>query len=266
MKRIEIPIVERKDNNISNQIKTCNKSIFDIVSVEALWNKFIKNEEFTKEDLISLYDIYNIRSIEKNEFDTGLIVKIMSYRNIVRDMATIFDCDTKQITDNGTILRDDPSRYVVLLGNIEYYDTQRIYNNLRYIRGNCILPSLISINGKFPKLEAIGSDVDFQNLRDESSGLESLRSIGGDANFERLMDASGLCNLEIIGKTAYFHWLEHSNGLDKLKYIGGYANFTNLEDITHLSNLECIGYDVHLFRLNDEDTIELKKRTRKKVE
>ena len=64
MKRIEIPIIERKDSNSITRADTIKKvsriaDLYKRSEVSDLWYKYQNNIEFTKDDLITLYDIYN---------------------------------------------------------------------------------------------------------------------------------------------------------------------------------------------------------------
>jgi len=270
MKRINITISKDNDNksNVSIENSKSDKSIFDsVVEPQVLCDKYNAMEPFTKEDLISLYDIYNVRSLSPLSYaslEYITIEEIKSKRNIYDDMATIFDCDKEQIANHANELNKDPSRYVVLLHSldVDIIDIP-IYSKLRYIAGSCYLQHEKSVEGKIPVLESITGNALFE-LLESSSGLESLRTIGGYAFFHRLKEATGLCNLELIGSNIYFSRLIDATGLERLKYICsgngevyfnelttskgldnlkkifGDANFPNLLEATHLTSLESI--------------------------
>ena len=275
MKKVEIPMIERKDNNKSdidnliesarNGLKKDNNieassisksnisnsidSIYKHVSIVELWNKYINYEEFTRDDLISLYDIYNVRyNVDKKL--KKVLLEMIEHRNLISDMAKIFDCDKDEIAYRGHNLKDDPNRYVVLLDALENDKSDKIYSNLRYIRGNCNLYELKNINDKFPVLSSIGSNANFASLL-SAKGLENLKSIGGYANFESLTNTNGLDNLEIIGNTVDFSNIIDASGLSRLSYIYGYANFESLTNTNGLDNLKYINDTAYFDTLLD---------------
>lgn len=271
MKRINITISKDNDDksNVSIENSKSDKSIFDqVVEPQTLCDKYDAEEPFTKADLISLYDIYNVRKLSPLPYLSSAYVKIpliKSSRNVYDDMATIFDCDKEQIAIIANDLHKDPSRYVVLLrGYFGDIADIPIYSKLRYIGGDCNLQQK-NIEGKFPVLESISGNAIFDFL-EKSTGLERLKSIGNAASFKWLKEATGLCNLELIGSSAifsnlmdatgldnlkyicgksptndaYFNKLTTSKGLDNLKKIFGNASFPNLLEATHLTSLESI--------------------------
>jgi len=237
MKRIEIPITKRMEISITKRT-----NIFEIVPVNTLLHKFNNNIELSKEDLISLYDIYNVIRHNLTKEDKNILSEILSHRNIKNDMAMIFDCDPSSVTDSIDELEAEPDKYVVLLNNLRIDDKNidNVYPKLRYISGNCEAPFIEEINNRFPALESIGSHASFRNII-TSEGLENLRSIGGGAMFGSLLNATGLVNLEYIGDFALFNSLVDSQGLENLKYIGGNAYFNRINDTYGLQSLLYLG-------------------------
>ena len=266
MKRIDIPIIDRNNIDILNKTITCNRNLFDIVSVEALWNKYINNEEFTKEDLISLYDIYNTRYFRQNITldESNTIYNIIEKRNKYKDIAKIFDCRKDEIASSEEVLKKDPSKYVVLWDSLslDKNDNESVFKKLKHIGGYCDLNCYEYINGMFPLLETVYGSIYASKLI-TADGLEKLISLGNSAWFPYLKDAKGLCNLQVIGHNAEFNSLTDSYGLDKLKYIGRYAFFKSLTDISHLSSLEYIGGTVYFDSLSEENRNKIKKRFKK---
>ena len=233
MKRIEIPIVERKDSNSITRADTIKKvsriaDLYKRSQVSDLWYKYQNNIEFTKDDLITLYDIFNENYLLSDD-EKKIIGKIRNTRIISIDMSKIFDCDPLEVAISQEVLSKDPDRYVVLWGSLIYYEDKNNYNNLKYIKGN-LSSSIIgckTIIDSFSSLISVGGVVDFNTLED-ASGFVSLKSIGKYADFSKLTDANGLNNLEIIGLSAYFNSLNNIKGLDSLRYIGNFMNFDNL--------------------------------------
>jgi len=279
MKRIEIPTTKNNANleQLITIDETSNKSIFNHVPIKDLYYKYTNQIPFTKEDLISLYDIYNVRYRLKTNEEWAMLHTMKISRIIEYDMATIFDCSPEEVTDNVWNLRRNPSRYVVFLNSLNEYDNNHFrYPNLKYISGCCSFERIRSIENVFPSLVAIGGYANFNDLND-STGLENLISIGGMADFGHLVESNGLSNLEIIGASAnfnslkdacglsklkyiygdaYFNSLTTSNGLDNLIYINGQANFKSLTDASHLSNLEFVAGDASFTRLTNSQGLE----------
>ena len=238
MKRIEIPIVDRLDTDKLDTISNNNiNKITDLYKrseISDLWYKYQNHISFTRDDLTTLYDIYN-ESYLLSKDELQLIIIMRNKRIINSDLAKIFDCDYQEIAFSQEDLKKDPNRYVVLWNrlNISKYDS--IYKNLKYIKNGLHSFDSESIANKFPSLLSIGGFVNLTYLED-ASGLISLKSIGGDADFDKLTNASGLNNLEIISFNAYFNSLKSINELESLRYIGLGVNFKNLskEEYTEL--------------------------------
>ena len=272
MKRIEIPLIERKDNNVSTKSNVISTNdIFDRIykytKLDELVNKYHNNEEFTRNDLISLYDIYNIFKAYYGFYNyyskiIYTLSTIQKKRNIKEDMAKIFDCDPKEIAMNNRQLDIDPTRYVVLLGFLETSTNEYKYPNLKYISDSCIVKDCICIDNMFPNLLSIGGFGRFYYIK-SAYGLESLKSLA-HVDFCHLTDAKALSNLEMIFGNADFRSMITAEGLDKLKYIGGDAYFNALEDTSHLSSLEYIGGDVYFDSLDKEECSEIISRVKKK--
>jgi len=242
MKRVDIQVNKEQTQRVSSSptIITDNTSIFNLythTSDKNLLDKYNNGKPFTKDDLISLYDIYNIGRIIGQ--DKEALVDIKKDREIVNDMSIIFDCSPNEITTSQEDLDQEPDRYVVFIGTFASKKFVKNYSRLRYITGH-YLQHRYNDFSIFPSLEIIGGSASFEIVL-SVEGLKSLKSIGGPAFFTNLKDAQSLSNLEIIGGSALFDSLKDSAGLNNLKYISGDAHFTGLEDATGLNNLKSIG-------------------------
>ena len=269
MKRIEIPLIERKDNNSITRADIIKKvsriaDLYKRSEVSALWYKYQNNIEFTKDDLITLYDIFN-EDYMLNENKKKFINLMCNGRKklINFDMAKIFDCSVEEIASNQFHLKKNPSRYVVLLDSLDiYYADNYQYKNLKYIRKCCSIMDMLSTKDILPKLESIGGELSIFQLS-SCYEFKTLKSIGDDAYLSKLQDASGLCNLEIIGGNAVFNSLKDARGLSNLRIIDGNAEFDDLVDLSDLTNLEYIGRTWYFNSLSDDDRNTLKKRLKK---
>ena len=239
MKRIEIPKIERKDNNSITRECTIKKvsriaDLYKRSEVSVLWYKYQNNIEFTKDDLITLYDIYN-ENYMLNENEKGFMHLMCNGRKklINFDMAKIFECDPLEVARSQEDLKKDPDRYVVLQDVLNISKDDNIYKNLKYIKNSLHSFDSMAVINNFPSLLSVGGFVYLPYLEDASS-LISLKSIGGDANFEKLNNAYGLNNLEIIGQSAFFKSLKSIKELESLRYIGNNMYFDNCKDLEEL--------------------------------
>ena len=255
MKRIDIPVIKNDNDNLKQLITiddTSNKSIFDIVPIQVLYDKYNNHEPFTKEDLISLYDIYNV--IHNVEIIDNRRSLILNKRNRRIDMAQIFDCDISQVADSAHQLMMDPEHYVVLLDSLIMSLNSPVFPSLRYITGALEIKHPFACCHKLPVLESIKHDLCSDNNVDAGGvALPKLKSVGGSVDLGELVRIDDLSSLEIIGKDAYFYSLRSANCFGNLRYIYGNANFDSITDTKGLSNLEYIGGDYHFSSLSQND-------------
>lgn len=272
MKRIDIPIKQINNDSVSISTEKTDEindiyKYYEGITVQSLLYNYHHKIPFTKNDLIYLYDIYNIKSeIYRNDS----LVKIRSERNKFNDMAFIFDCSVSEIAGSEAELKKEPDKYLVLLDSLYIMDSNNAnsyykYPHLKYIRGNCEGTFFAHTNKRFPRLESIGGNAIFNSLID-SYGLENLKSIGRNATFYNLRDARTLKKLQYIGGFAKFPNLCYAKGLENLRYIGSYADFPKLPHINVLPSLEFIGnLEKSSFYVESPNDIEkLKKRVLKK--
>jgi len=246
MKKINIPI-----NKGSTKVSTVF-NLYKQTGDRDLVVKYTNEQVYTKDDLISLYDIYNIGII--NGQDEALLSAIIENRDIKSDMATIFDCSPDEITDSQDELLANPDKYVVLLGDLsiiipKYENYDITFSKLKYIRGHMQYTGT-SVENIFPNLCAISKNADLFYLK-SAKGLEELHSVGSSITCFHIEDATGLENLEIIGGNAGFNALIDASMLKKLKYIMGSTNFYSLVSSTGLETLEHIGGDLYCPKLID---------------
>ena len=271
MKKVDIPIIERKnssndiDNLITNAKNTLgiNKSnniiksnsiisIYENISIDNLYYKYMHGIKLTKEDLIVLYNIYHYL-YNISEFDKERLESIKTNRSYIDDLMVIFDCKEDEITSNINFLDSNPSKYVVFLGDfgnyISTYRFKHVYENLKYIRGNLYLNDPVNYNNNLPSLEVIDGR-SFLSFK-KSSGFENLKCFGNGAFWYELLDASSLTNLEIIGGHVSFDSLKSAKGLNNLKIIRGDADFPNLLSSDDLENLQKINGTGYFCNLSD---------------
>ena len=260
MKKIDIPIIKNNDDGLKQSItinETSNKSIFDIVPISVLYDKYNNAEPFTKEDLISLYDIYNvIHDIEDVDYEQEVKKRsiILNKRNRKIDMAQIFDCDISEIADNVNFLLIHPERYIVLLDSLAINYNSPVFNSLKYITGSLRIKQPFATCDKLPELESIKHDLFSDNYIDNGGiALPKLRSVGRDVNLGELIRIHNLSSLEIIGGNARFYNLRSADCFNNLKYIYGNAYFDNLIDTSGLSNLKYIGGAYYFTWLSQND-------------
>ena len=301
MKKVDIPMVERKDNNKSNidklidsanyylskddklifneeSIRDCifqNDNNISNIDVSKFFNQIQYKNNLTKEELIYIYDIYNIRWLcdmySKFDFDgnywkeyvhpyqdyeTGVWRYDISDRyeynsvlNIVSSMidarsnfAKIFNCPVDRVARNQEELDSNPEYYVCLLGDLNTWDKKKVYYpNLKFVSKNVYGNRLYETTG-LNNLEFIGGNAHFDYLY-HVDGLQNLIAVGGDLYLSNILDASNLSSLmSVKGNLSLRNCLESSSfGLYNLMYIGGLADFDSLEGKDCLPNLRMIG-------------------------
>ena len=271
MKRVEIPIRERKvttneveslingankylnsdinkhnaNNNVSS-VFICQKGSYAGLTyneiINEIYNKFDNHYKLTKEDLIYLYNIYNMPYKSDQSLINKQTIVLMS-RNKILDMATIFECSIDKIATHENQIRE--GEYIVLLNDLG----TNVLNNvdeLRYVSGDIYAKYVNDVN--FPNLESIGGSACFRDIN-SIGNLGKLRSIGGDADFNNILYAISLSNLEIIGGDAWFPLLCSTFELNNLRYIGKTAYFESLEHASELTNLQYIGRDAYFTKI-----------------
>lgn len=253
MKRVEIPLIkneERNDGKSKLNNSVLDKSIFETVSIDELYDKFNNQQEFSRQDLISLYDIYHTRPVLTTE-EEGLVVLILSHRIKIQkyDIAKIFNCKIDEITYSNKDLLQSPDKYVVLLDNLDFSISQH-YPKLKYVKGSVTFYGTKLEQNNLPSLEVIGGHAYFDKVT-TSKYLDNLKVICGHAYFGELTDATFLKNLTYIGWNADFKWLTNSDGLNNLTHIGGIADFRNLTETNNLYHLTYIGKNAYFNKIND---------------
>ena len=261
MKRIEIPIIERKDTDTFDTTSNNNSivKIYEENNIDLIFDKYLSGQLLTRKDLIVLYNIYNKKPLYDSEKNVDDYIKkaneIMKKRNYLEDLAMIFDCGIDEITSNKDELDEYPDKFVILLdsygGRYKCCVLEHIYSKLKYINGDVYLNLASNYNNNFPSLEVIGGDayLSFEN----ADGFENLKSFCKCIDWNNLRDASGLRNLEIIGGNAKFQSLQSAEGLENLKYINGSAFFDSLISSKGLEDLRKIGYLARFLSLRDID-------------
>lgn len=263
MKRIEIPIIDRRIDSIDDLINS-KINIYRLLK---------KKHNFTDDELKYLLNFYGERyiynllhNISLSEENYDVILKkddIFDNKEIYFPaMARLYGINIasdNNVANSMDMFLANPDKYIVLNDNLITNQEFVNYPNLRYVYGDLKLDNLTDARG-LKNLVHVSGSVSFNSLTD-ATGLENLRYIGGDANFcnlerasgldnlhvilgnaklKKLTDATGLENLYIIILNAYFDSLIESTGLENLRYIGNNAFFNSLTDATGLENLEII--------------------------
>ena len=207
--------------------------------------KWLKDEELTKNELMFLYEINNdiVGIVPKKD---PRIKEILNIRNKKEDLAFIFNCSEDEIALDEYELYDNPNKIICLYNNLTIEDEKYNFPKLQFVKGNIIGNYLKNANG-FKSLKRIGNDANFDSLID-ATGFKNLISIGGSANFSSLKTSIGFESLINIGENAYFPELIDTLGFTNLKIIGlksFYPNyieayFPNIIDAKGLENLEII--------------------------
>ena len=179
--------------------------------------KWLKDEELTKEELMFLYEINNdiVGVVPKRD---PRINEILNNRNKREDLSFIFNCREDEIAIDEYELYDNPTRIVCLYNNLTFDDEKVNFPKLLFIKGNIIGNYLKDANG-FKSLRRIGGDVNLDSLID-AKGFKNLISIGGSINCPNLKTSIGFENLVSIGNNAYFPELIDTLGFNNLKIIG----------------------------------------------
>lgn len=245
--------------------------------------KWLKDEELTKEELMFLYEINNdiLGVVPKKD---PRINEILNSRNIREDLALIFNSREDEIALDEYELYDNPTKIVCLYNSLTIDDQKVNFPKLLFVKGNITGSYLKNVNG-FKSLRRIGGDVNLDSLIDAkgfknvvsiggsvncpnlktSIGFENLVSIGYNAYFPCLVDTIGFSDLRIIGlksfypkyAEAYFPNVINATGMDKLEVVKGTFIFPNLKSLKHFISLKEIRSEAYLIAL--ESVINLDK-------
>ena len=248
MKKVDIPMVERKDNsksdidrlidsanfylgnNSDNSNKKDNSNNFSDtlfgefprtvkdVNINEFYNQ-ISKRNLTKEDLKYIYDIYNIRWLcdmySKYDYDTNLYHKVIN--TVMTDYTGLwlYDSTDKDARNN--------------INAIDY----RIFT--------------FSVHKKYLATIFDCSVSEITNERLElDSNPERYVCFLGDLDI-RGRDHVYYPKLKYISGGIYSNSLEESHGLESLRYIGSSAIFGNLMNLDGLYNLKAVGGDLKIF-------------------
>ena len=193
MKKIDIPTKQNVNNTAINN-RVVIGSIFTYyegITRETLMQKLHNNISFNKNDLIYLYDIYNL---DHSTWADSTLSYIRMKRSTLEDMSTIFDCSICEIATTQTELKNNPDKYIVLL-----CDLDSNFFNCEYF--SSLIDSHVLEN-----LKSIGQRAFFNNLQniDGLSGLEYIYDLE-DSNFSSL-SSSEKEKLKAKVKTKYGRW------------------------------------------------------------
>lgn len=245
--------------------------------------KWLNDEQLTKEELIFLYEINTdiIGVVPKRD---PRINAILNSRDKREDLALIFNCQEDEIALDQDELFDNSSKIVCLYNNLTIDDDFVDFPNLLFVKGNINGYFLKNVNG-FKSVRRIGGNVNLDSLMDAkgfrnvvsiggsvscpnlktSFGFENIVSIGDNAYFPSLVDTLGFSNLRIIGlksfypnyAEAYFPSVVDAKGLENLEVVRGSFIFSNLKSLECFSNLKEIRSEANLLSL--ESIINLNK-------
>ena len=207
--------------------------------------KWLKDEELTKEELMFLYEINNdiVGVVPKKD---PRINEILNSRNKREDLAFIFNCSEDDIAFDEYELYDNPTKIVCLYNSLTIDDEKVNFPKLLFVKGNISGSYLKNVNG-FKSLRRIGGDVNLDSLID-AKGFKNVVSIGGSVNCPNLKTSIGFENLVSIGYNAYFPCLVDTIGFSDLRIIGlkafypkyAEAYFPNVIDATGMEKLEVV--------------------------
>ena len=298
MKRIEIPTKSQNVDELSNsQILIQNNSFFidsiKTFEISDLYEKILKHEAFTKDELIYLYDIYNSRTVsdiyhyydfEKECYKNGVttyrtfkgddwiiynndyhtnndliirkLLNVINAENPFTDYAKIFDCTPEEITSDLKELYNNPDKHVVVLGTLRGEEKSVNYPRLKYVSGWINYHELTDANG-LNSLLGVGDSV-FLSKLETADGLNNLISIGGSAIFENLINADQLKNLRTVKGGLSIKNVSKTNGLLNLEFVGKNLSCDNLNWYNTMKKLRYIGGELcNLSKKNLSELISL---------
>lgn len=125
------PILEEKIKDFGGEADKYKKKSEDMKHLTLLTEKQTKNETFTKEDLVFLYEVDS----KIQSFGYGKdprIKELLSQRNQAEDMLTIFDCTKEQIAQTEEEVTGETKVY---LGqwNIQTFNKIRQFPNIKHL-------------------------------------------------------------------------------------------------------------------------------------
>lgn len=179
-----------------------------------IYQKFKNNQEFSREELIFLYEI-NANIVGVVPHQDPRIKEILSTRDKKYDLSLIFNCSENEIALNQDELNINT---ICLYDNLTVYDENINYPKLQFVKGDIKCPYIKDVSG-LSSLTQVSGSIYLDSLID-ANGFHNLRRIGGSINCDVLKNSTGFNNLISIGLNAYFPELREVLNFNKLKIIG----------------------------------------------
>ena len=211
------------------------QKVRDMQMMTYVYMKWQNNGELSKDDLRFLYEI------DKPIIGFGYqkdprIEEIQKKRNVKKDLATILNCNEKQISIN---------------------KKEALSEGIIYHYGDLNLDNLKSTKTlELPK--HLGGSLDLKNLT-IAEGLELPEYIGGDLNLASLTTTEGLKLPKHLGGSLDLKNLTIAEGLELPEYIGGDLNLASLTTTEGLKLPKHLGGSLDLSSLTTTEGLELPK-------
>ena len=249
-----IPILDKKLEEFPDRDKYRKKE-YDMQLLTTIDNKVQKGYDLTKEELSFLYEIdYRIEGFGYRK--DPRIAEILNKRNMMKDLAYIFNCEEDEICFGGSLPKDKTIKVyfrTLYLGGLTSAKGLKLPEN---IMGGLDLRGLISAEGLDLSNTNIRGYLDLRGLT-SAKGLKLPENIGGGLDLRGLTSAEGLKLPENIGGGLDLTGLTSAEGLKLPENIGGGLDLTGLTSAKGLKLPENIEGGLYLGRLISAEGLDL---------
>ena len=250
-------VLEGKLSEFGNEADAYRKKSKDMRMLTSLAHKQEKNEPFTKDDLVFLYEINS--SIDGFGYETDpRIEDIRALRDMRADISVATGFSPNEISFTKAEALSGTSKYHY--GNLDLgsFTTAEGLILPQSIGGYLDLGSLTTADG-LTLPESIGGTLDLRSLT-TAEGLTLPESIGGTLSLWSLTTADGLTLPESIGGTLSLGSLTTADGLTLPESIGGTLDLWSLTTADGLILPQSIGGDLSLWSLTTAEKVKLRER------
>lgn len=202
------------------------KKVNDMKTLTTIYNKHLNDEELTEEELIFVYQIYDMIEGFGYEKDPR-IEEILAKRNKRKDLTYVLDCTENEIGLTNEEFNSERK--------LKYYEGDLIFRNLKSVEG-LVLPNIMNGN-----LILIGLT--------SAEDLALPNIMNGDLLLIGLTSAEGLVLPQIINGNLHLRYLKSADGLLFPNTVNGSLYLSNMVSAKDLVLPTTINGDLDLGNL-----------------
>ena len=248
-----MPILDKKLEEFPDRDKYKKKE-YDMQFLTTIDNKVQKGYDLTIEELRFLYEVDS--QIEGFGYERDpRIDEMRNKRNIINDLACIFDCMENEVCLGGDLPKDKMIKVYWDYLDLSSLTSVESLTLPQYIGDSLILSSLTSAEGlRLP--EYIGGNLDLRSLT-SAEDLEFPKQVRGYLYLGSLTSVEDLRLPEYIEGGLDLSGLINAKELKLPKYIEGYLDLSSLTSVESLTLPQYIGDSLILSSLTSAEGLRL---------